>query len=74
MPNLPHGEFKSELADGLQDLVEHLRQMDERIQLRLDSKPRLSPDSRERLADIQKELRAPQNYFTEAAAFVRRWI
>jgi hypothetical protein len=74
MSNLAHQEFKTELADGLQDLVEHLRQLDEKIQPRLNSEPQLSSDSRERLAHIQSELRAPQGYFTEAANFVRRWL
>ena len=72
--NLAHEEWKVELADGLSDLVEHLRQLDEKIKLRLDSEPRLSPDRCERLADLQNELRTPQNYFTAAAGFVRRWL
>ena len=72
--NLSHHEFKTELADGLQDLVEQLRQLDEKIQLRLDSEPHLSSDTRERLAHIQSEFRAPQGYFSEAANFVRRWL
>jgi hypothetical protein len=72
--NLAHRQWKTELAEGLSDLVEHLRQLDEKVQLRLDSKPRLSSESRERLADLQNELRAPQNYFTAAAGFVRRWL
>lgn len=74
MSNLPHGEFKTELANDLSDLVEHLRQLDEKIQLRLDSEPQLPSDTRERLAHIQSELRAPQGYFSEAANFVRRWL
>ena len=74
MANLSQGEFKEELADDLSDLVEHLRQLDEKIQLRLDSESQLPSDSRERLAHIQSELRAPQGYFTEAANFVRRWL
>jgi hypothetical protein len=72
--NLKHEEWKAELADGLSDLVEQLRQLDEKAQLRLDSKPRLSSDNRERLADLQQNLRAPQNHFTAAAGFVRRWL
>lgn len=74
MSNLAHDEWKTELADGLSDLVEHLRQLDEKVQLRLDSKPRLSRDGRERLAHLQSHLRGPQAYFTEAAGFVRRWL
>jgi hypothetical protein len=74
MSNLAHEGWKTELADGLSDLVEHLRQLDEKIRLRLDYKPRLSSDSRERLADLQRHLCGPQSYFTEAAGFVRRWL
>jgi hypothetical protein len=72
--NLSHEEWKAELADGLSDLVENLRQLDEKIKLRLGSEQRLSADKRERLADLQNELRAPQNYFNGAIDYVRRWL
>ncbi len=72
--NLPHEQWKAELADGLSDLVEHLRDLDERIQMRLNSGERLSADKRERLADLQENLRAPQNYFNGAINYVRRWL
>jgi hypothetical protein len=72
--NLAHQQWKTELADGLSDLVETLRQLDEKVQIRLDSGPRLSSGDRERLADLQSHLRGPQAYFREAAGFVRRWL
>lgn len=74
MTNLERDEFKAELADGLSDLVEGLRQLDEKIQARLDSEPKLSADKRERLADLQENLRAPQNYFNGAVSYARRWL
>jgi hypothetical protein len=74
MPNLSHGEFKAELADGLSDLAERMRRLDGRIRTRLDSEPKLCADKRERLADLQENLRAPQNYFNGATSYVRRWL
>jgi hypothetical protein len=72
--NLPREQWKLELADDLSGLVEHLKKLDAQIQATLDVDRSLSADGRQRLADLQDKLRAPQNFFTEASKFVGRWL
>jgi hypothetical protein len=72
--NLPREQWKLELAGDLSGLVEHLKKLDAQIQGTLDVDTSLSANGRERLADLQDKLRAPQNYFAEASRFVRRWL
>lgn len=72
--NLPREQWKTELSGDLSGLVEHLKKLDAQIQATLDVDTSLSADGRQRLADLQDKLRAPQNYFTEASKFVGRWL
>lgn len=72
--NLPHEQWKIELADDLSGLVEHLQKLDAQIQATLDVDTSLSPSGRQRLADIQDKLRAPQNFFAEASKFAKEWL
>jgi len=72
--NLPREQWKLELAADLSGLVEHLKKLDAQIQATLDVDTSLSADGRQRLADLQDKLRAPQNFYTEASKFVGRWL
>ena len=72
--NVSREQWKMELADDLSGLVEHLKKLDAQIQATLDVDTSLSSSGRQRLADMQEKLRAPQNYFTEASKLARRWL